>query len=218
MVLGSSPLTMRITSSAYPIALTSSLWKVDSREFITRFQTSSDRIPPCEEPMVGIIVLCAPCRSADTRRPVSTLLYQPAVMAGAPAASRASFAEENFILSKAQPLRLLSGQRENDAKQAQEHKTRATVTNLAAQGWRKAFAGVARACAGLRRGGASLRRLAQGWRELAPAGARMARACARRRRGGARMARACAGRRRGGASPFKFEFCLSRASARPRLL
>ncbi len=47
-----------------------------------------DRIPPCREPMVGIIVLCAPCRSADTRRPVSTLSYQPAIMAGDPAASK----------------------------------------------------------------------------------------------------------------------------------
>ncbi len=51
--------------------------------------------------MVGIIVFCATCRSADTRRPVNTFVYQPAIMAGEPAASRASFAEENYILSKA---------------------------------------------------------------------------------------------------------------------
>ncbi len=74
--------------------------KVDSREFITRLQTSGDRIPSCGEPMVGIIVLFAPCTSANTKCLVSTLLYQLVIMAGETAASRASFAEENFMRLK----------------------------------------------------------------------------------------------------------------------
>ena len=77
MLGGSSPLRMRITSSAYPIAQAPSLGKVDSRELNTRFHTSGDRIPPCGEPMVGIIIFFASCKSTDTSRPVSTILYQP---------------------------------------------------------------------------------------------------------------------------------------------
>ncbi len=47
----------------------------------------------------------------------------------------------SIVLDHSQPLRLLSGQRENGAKQAREHKTGAIVTYLAAQGWRKAAQG-----------------------------------------------------------------------------
>ena len=63
-------------------------------------------------------------------------------------------AQENtkgLTLIHPQPLRLLSGKRESDAKPAQEHKTCAIVTNLETQGWRKT---------------------AQGWRKIALGGAR----------------------------------------------
>ncbi len=64
-----------------------------------------------------------------------------------------------------QPKLILSGQREKSAGQAQEHKTRAIVTNLAAQGrreWRRGGAGAAQGRRKWRRGGAGA---AQGRRE-----------------------------------------------------
>ena len=45
-------LTISMMLSTYPMALIPSQGKVDSRDLITKFHTSGDRIPPCGEPMV----------------------------------------------------------------------------------------------------------------------------------------------------------------------
>ncbi len=71
-----------------------------------------------------------------------------------------------------QPTLLLSGKRESGAKPAHEHKICATVTHLAAQGWR---------------------RPTRGWRGLAPTGAGVARGLRRPARGGAGLAPTGAG-------------------------